>query len=127
MTAAGSSTIQDIYGPFEAGFSATQDNILATLGCTSGFGYVDGGVDTKLAEAIVAHDCSVTLPRTDSGGSYISLLDQCGGHTQEYHFHERLSCLYSNVAGHSAKIGEAGSGQGLYGAWFRSPPSGPAS
>ena len=87
---------------------------MAGLGCTSGKGYVDGGVDTKLAEEIVAHDCSVTLPRTVSG-EYISLLDQCGGHTKEYHFHERLSCLYSVVAGHSAKIGEGTSGQSLYG------------
>jgi hypothetical protein len=77
---------ENIYGPFEAGFSATQDNILATLGCTSGFGYVDGGIDTNLAERIVAHDCSVVLPRVE-GDEYVSLLDECGGHTEEYVHH----------------------------------------
>ncbi len=35
----------------------------------------------------------------------MSLLDECGGHTREYHFHERLSCLYDGATGgHSPKV-----------------------
>jgi len=53
----------------------------------------------------VAHQCGITLPRTE-GGQYISLLDECGGHTQEYHFHERMTCLYDATGGgHSTAIG----------------------
>merc|ERR550537_1103836 len=47
---------EDIYGPFEAGFGAQQEGILAGLGCASGRGYVDGGIDTETAESIVAYD-----------------------------------------------------------------------
>ena len=35
----------DVYGPFEAGFSSQQDNILAAMGCSTGKGYVPGGID----------------------------------------------------------------------------------
>ena len=99
---------ENIYGPFEAGFSDQQDNILAGLGCNPGSkGHVPGGIDTWTAEQMVAHQCGVTLPRIE-GNSYISLIDECGGHTQAYHFHERLKCLYDGeAAGHSTKIGEA--------------------
>ena len=42
---------------------------------------------------------------------YIALLEPCGGHTREYHFHERLSCLYNmTTAGHSAQVGEEHTG-----------------
>ena len=114
---------EDIYGPFEAGFSAQQDNILASLGCASGKGYVAGGIDTATAEAVVARDCGVDLPRVD-GGEYVGIVDACGGHTADYHFHERMSCLYdadgTDGGGHSPRIGEAieaGGGAGLYGMW----------
>ena len=56
-----------------------------------------GGIDTYTAEQMVAHQCSVTLPRIE-GDAYISLIDECGGHTNEYHFHERLKCLYDPEA-----------------------------
>ena len=59
---------------------------------------------------MVAFQCNVVLPRIENSGAngYVSLLDECGGHTREYHFHERLSCLYNHTDGstHSAKIGE---------------------
>ena len=99
---------ENIYGPFEAGFSTQQDGILSRLGCNPGsLGHVDGGIDTYTAEQMVAHQCGVTLPRVE-GNDYISLIDECGGHTNEYHFHERLVCLYDATAsGHSTKIGEA--------------------
>ena len=36
------------------------------------------------------------------------ILHQCGGHTRDYHNHERLICLYDDKAdGHSTKVGEA--------------------
>ena len=37
------------------------------------------GFDTQTAEAMVAHDCGVQLPRWEAG-RYVSLLDECGGH-----------------------------------------------
>jgi hypothetical protein len=98
---------ENIYGPFENGFAAAQDNILAKLGCTAGKGYVSGGIDTLTAEAMVAQDCGVVLPRIE-GSNYISLLDECGGHTAVYHFHERLSCLYNQDGSgiHSTQLGK---------------------
>jgi hypothetical protein len=109
---------ENIYGPFEAGFGTQQDRILESLGCAQGsLGHVAGGIDTHLAEQMVASQCGITLPRIE-GQSYISLLDECGGHTREYHFHERLSCLYDGTSGsHSAKVGEAMDGKSLYGKW----------
>ena len=44
------------------------------------------------------------------------MLDQCGGHTKDYHNHERLVCLYDVTAsGHSAKVGEALDGTPIHG------------
>jgi len=74
------------------------------MGCSTGKGYVAGGIDTHLAEQIVAYDCGVQLPRWQ-GTSYISLLDECGGHTQAYHFHQFLSCLYEEQGAHSTRVG----------------------
>lgn len=108
---------ENIYGPFEAGFSAAQDNILSALGCSSGKGYVVGGIDTATAEQMVAADCGVTLPRTE-GNNYISLLDECGGHTRDYHFHEKMTCLYEGRStGHSTKVGATNGNQPIYGKW----------
>ena len=57
---------ENIFGPFEAGFSTQQDGILAGLGCNPGSkGHVPGGVDTWTAEQMVAHQCGVTLPRVE--------------------------------------------------------------
>eukprot|EP00966_Prymnesium_polylepis_P044214 1024686-Prymnesium_polylepis.1 len=110
---------ENIYGPFEAGFGSQQDSLLASLGCSPGsLGHVAGGIDTLTSEQVIAAQCSVTLPR-EEGGSYVSLLDECGGHTNEYHFHERLDCLYDATAqsGHSAKVGEGLDAKSLYGKW----------
>lgn len=107
---------EDIFGPFEAGFSSMQDGILSGLGCTgqadgerTGTGYIIGGVDTQLADDVLKWDCS--LDSTDL------LLDGCGGHTKDYHFHQRLSCLYEESGSHSTKVGEMLDGQFLYGKW----------
>lgn len=75
-----------------------------------------GGLDTAIAERMLTVQCGKQFPRTENG-EYISLLDECGGHTRDYHFHERLSCLYSESGQHSAKIGEGLDGKGLYGKW----------
>ena len=107
---------ENIYGPFEAGFSSRQDGILAPLGCAAGAVNVPGGVDTLNAEQMVASMCGVVLPRYE-GDEYLSLLDLCGGHTRDYHFHEKLTCLYANEGSHSAKIGEMMDGKFLYGQW----------
>jgi len=115
---------ENIYGPFEAGFSTQQNGILQGLGCNPGSnGHIAAGYDTKTAEGMVAHQCGVTLPRIENTGAdgYISLLDECGGHTNDYHFHERLSCLYTSAAGsgHSPKIGQSAQTDTryLYGKW----------
>lgn len=70
---------------------------------------------------MVAYGCNITLPRWD-GDTYLSLLDECGGHTMEYHFHERMTCLYegrSTDGMHSAQVAEVvdSDGQKLYGKW----------
>lgn len=111
---------ENIYGPFEAGFSSQQDNILSALGCSDPLdGYVDGGIDTHTAEQMVAKACGVTLPRIENDGAsgYISLIDECGGHTNEYHFHERMTCLYAQAGAHSTQVGFALDGRPLYGKW----------
>jgi len=67
----------------------------------------------------MGHNCGVKLPRKESG-QWVGLLDECGGHTREYHFHERLSCLYdlaNKKGGHSTQIGQALDSQFLYGKW----------
>jgi hypothetical protein len=109
---------ENVYGPFEAGFSTQQDGILESLGCSQGsLGHVAGGIDTRTAEQMIASQCGITLPRVE-GGNYVSLLDECGGHTREYHFHEKLSCLYDTTSGaHSPQIAEALDGKPLYGKW----------
>jgi len=110
---------EDIYGPFEAGFGSQQDGILAGLGCNPGsLGHVQGGIDTRTAEAMVSWQCKIELPRFEQGGRYVSLLDTCGGHTREYHFHERLSCLYNESDlgdGLGSAVGVMNDGKLLFG------------
>ena len=91
----------NIYGCMENGFT---DQNHACLGST----VVPPGLDTKLAEAMLHHV-------TGCEGSQI--LDACGGHAVPYHYHERMSCLYSADATtqHSTRIGTALDGHGIYG------------
>ena len=112
---------EDIFGPFEAGFSsARQANILQGLGCDPDINVdIAGGLDTHIAEQMIAYVCNITLPRIENGERK-SLLDSCGGHTRDYHFHERLKCLYTatNGTGHSERIGTTNTkSQGIYGKW----------
>jgi len=94
-------------------------NILKQLDCTDdnvASAYLAGGIDTQTAESMVAAGYEVTLPRTD-GDTYVSLIDECGGHTKEYHFHERLSCLYKEEGVHSTKVGQGSDDKPLHGKW----------
>jgi len=106
-TAGGGGTIipVNIYGPMEAGFTSSQPG----MSCLGNF-VLPGGVDTQTAEAVMANVCSVT----DLG-----LLDYCGGHANPYHYHQSMSCLYTpdSVTEHSTRIGTAGDGNGIYGAF----------
>ena len=108
---------EDIFGLFENGFGAAQNNILAALGCANpADGHVGAGFDTVFAESMIARQCGIELPRFD-GDEYVSLLDLCGGHTNEYHFHERLSCLYDVEPGHSPLLGLLTDGSAIYGTY----------
>jgi hypothetical protein len=111
-------TKKDIYGPFEAGFGEAQENIIKSLGCTDPtLGYLDGGIDTLTAEKKVSFACDVTLPRVENG-KWIGMLDECGGHTKDYHNHEKLICLYDATAeGHSSRVGTAANSKGIYDKW----------
>lgn len=106
----------NVVGPFEAGFTSMQDNILSALGCETGKGYVAGGIDTDLAQKMVAKDCGVELPRWE-GDTHIGLIGSCGGHTKDYHFHEKFSCLYSTTGAHSSQVAKAYDDKFIYGMW----------
>ena len=82
---------ENVYGPFEAGFSVQQQSIFESLGCPTAKAKqvtVAGGIDTATAEQVVAYMCGIELP-SNASGTWKGLLDNCGGHTEEYHFHER--------------------------------------
>jgi len=90
----------------EAGFSSRVPG-MSCLGSNT----VPAGIDTKQAEHMVAAFCS---------GQTVSVLDSCGGHAVPYHYHESMSCLYSEsnaagLAGHSTRVGTALDGNGIYG------------
>ena len=102
-----------LFEGFDGSSSAVQRSILQGLGCSAVKAaslVVPGGIDTATAEAMMALACGVELPRVDAAtGSWIGLVDSCGGHSSAYHFHERLSCLYAQDpgTGHSAQVGAA--------------------
>eukprot|EP00937_MAST-01D_sp_MAST-1D-sp2_P003076 g3076.t1 len=101
----GEQAATNIYGPNEAGFTSQQPG-MSCLGSSS----VQGGIDTNLAEAMVHKIC----------GQAVQVLDTCGGHAVPYHYHEKLSCLYSADATtkHSTRIGTALDGHGIYGKYI---------
>ena len=101
---------ENIYGPFEAGFGTKQNMVITgQLGCNKGTSlcYSEGGTDVTIAEKICAYNCNITLPRTE-GGKYYGFLDNCGGHTKDYHYHKELGCLYTTAANskHSIRVAE---------------------
>lgn len=93
----------NIYGPMEAGFTSATPQ----MSCL-GNNVVPSGLDTNLAEHVVAYFC---------GSAEIQVLDGCGGHAVPYHYHERMNCLYESdpTTGHSTRVGTAGDGNGIYG------------
>ena len=93
-------------GPFEAGFTAAQTQQF--FGCNPGV-VIQSGIDTLTAEQMVQYQCN--LPSTTT------VLDACGGHAIPYHYHERMTCLYTSdpTTGHSTRIATMNDGRGLYG------------
>ena len=92
---------EDVVGPFEAGFTSTQDFVIEMgFGCPTPSACYSGGggTDTKIAEATCAEKCGIALPRWEGAFRY-AMLDTCGGHTHEYHFHQFMTCLYDDAAG----------------------------
>jgi len=106
-----------IFGPFEAGFTSQQDNIITNWGCTTPSLVYDteGGKDIGIAESHVAYTCDIEFPRT-VGNTYFGVVGPCGGHTGDYHFHRSFSCLYAASGGHSTKVGVV-AGHDMYGKW----------
>lgn len=73
---------------------------------------VPGGIDTNLAEHMLTYFCR-------NSTQVVSVLDACGGHATPYHYHERMSCLYTpSDDGHSTRIGTAADGHGIYGRYI---------
>ena len=74
---------ENVYGPFEGGFTSRQDpGIKTNLGCSdTSKCYSEGGMDVATAEAVCAHECNIKLPR-DEGGMHYAFLNSCGGHTK---------------------------------------------
>ncbi|CAE6942683.1 unnamed protein product [Symbiodinium natans] len=106
-----------IYGPFEAGFTDQQSNIISNWGCSDPTLVYDteGGKDIGIAERHVAYKCNIEFPRT-VGNTYFGVVGPCGGHTGDYHFHRSFACLYSASGGHSTKVGVVTS-YNIYGKW----------
>ena len=98
-----------IYGPFDAGFSSSQDGLISNWGCSpTSLAYdATGGLDLGYEHAKLAVVCGVTLPRI-SGTEWKDLLGQCGGHTGNYHFHWGFECFETKAGTHSPKVGVAG-------------------
>jgi hypothetical protein len=96
-----------------------QKSIIEGWGCTDASAAYDaaGGTDTNIAERKVAAACNIQFPMIyTADNTYIGIVSACGGHTSDYHFHERFSCLYSESGGHSTAVGNVGSWK-LYGKW----------
>jgi len=106
-----------IYGPFEAGFTSDQSSIISAWGCSDPSVTYDseGGQDLGLATSHVAYLCDIDFPRID-GNTYYGIVGSCGGHTEDYHFHGSLECLYEHSGGHSTQVGEVGD-KFMYGKW----------
>lgn len=86
---------KDIYGPMEDGLDACNGET------------VPGGVDTATAQSIIQFSCN---------NADLELLNACGGHAN-FHYHEDMSCLYTEdlSSGHSTKFATALDGNGIYG------------
>eukprot|EP00239_Pterosperma_sp_CCMP1384_P003401 CAMPEP_0197847832 /NCGR_PEP_ID=MMETSP1438-20131217/7228_1 /TAXON_ID=1461541 /ORGANISM="Pterosperma sp., Strain CCMP1384" /LENGTH=294 /DNA_ID=CAMNT_0043459869 /DNA_START=239 /DNA_END=1122 /DNA_ORIENTATION=+ len=109
-----------IYGAFEAGFSSRQDFLIEGWGCTEpSLAYDEkGGLDINLAEALVEKRCGLSKFPELSGTTYNGIVNHCGGHTSDYHFHRDFACCGAeDASGHSTKIGQVMADIFLYGKW----------
>lgn len=99
-----------VYGPMEAGF--TFDQLSTMFGCTNSSVVVAGGLDTEMAGITAAAQC-------DADEKY-EVLDDCGGHATPYHYHETMTCLYTQdpASNHSTRVATALDGNGLYGKYI---------
>jgi len=100
-----------IYGPFEDGFPNSQ--LVELFNCANSSASISGRVDTKIAGEWAAYQCDV--PDSD-----IQILDDCGGHAVPYHYHEKMTCLYTqnSITNHSTRVGTALDGNGIYGKYI---------
>jgi len=93
----------DIYGPLDAGFQTGQ-------ACDNGLGSCPAGTDIACCEEKLKYECGSSHFRAKM------FMDDCGGHADIYHYHFDLVCEYDITApGHSALIGIALDGRGIYG------------
>jgi len=108
-----------IFGPFEAGFSSSQQSIIEGWGCTDASVAYDtaGGLDLGIATAKVAKACNIVLPRVEGTNQWKAIVGYCGGHTSDYHFHRDFACLYLEQGGHSTAVGTIVGTQKIYGKW----------
>ena len=100
-----------VFGPFENGFSAVQTSQF--FGCTNNL-VLAGGIDTHEAEQMVHAQAALGLCSVGN-----SILNDCGGHANPFHYHERFTCLYSTDAAtqHSTRAATMLDDKGLYGKW----------
>ncbi|KAJ3018767.1 UNVERIFIED_CONTAM: hypothetical protein HDU68_010992 [Siphonaria sp. JEL0065] len=91
-----------IYGPFDNGFVLGE-------ACTNNMGSCDSGTDVNPCFIQMQQQCGTNfLPQKG--------LDVCNGHANPYHHHMDFVCNYDrNATGHSALIGFAFDGRGIYG------------
>ena len=107
-----------IYGPFDAGFMAPQNDIITAWGCSDpSVAHGNGGYDLAYETNKVASVCGISFPRIESStNEYYGIVGACGGHTGDYHFHGGFECFETNSGTHSKKVGVAGNAN-VYGRW----------
>lgn len=74
---------------------------------------MQAGIDTLTAEAMVAFQCDISLPR-EEGGQLIGLLDECGASGAR---HQQLFCLYGEEGEHSPLVAVGLDGTPIFGRW----------
>lgn len=105
----------NIYDPTDGGFWYGKGGLNP---CTSGTGFCYPGTDLSTCAYYAEKQCGT------SGLNTLAFMDDCGAHASPYHYHTSLRCeyptgtLYSNSSGgHSALLGLALDGRGIYGQW----------
>jgi hypothetical protein len=95
---------ENIYGPMDAGF--TNGQVCSPGLCTA-------GTDLDMCSSWLEYQCGTAAVNTKM------FLDDCGAHASPYHYHADLSCAYSasSSQSHSALVGFALDGRGIYGQW----------